>query len=181
MIWLSKRNSNSKMGIEIWPLRWPNSYINYIDHDNLEATRDFAMTVFYYNDHPDKSFSNPSNPFLAWTSNLSGHEEGIVSLHFSHDGQLLATGSFDNTVLLWDVNSGKEIRRLGNPPNNHAIALSGPLAGVLSVEFSPDDRYLASSYIDTKIRLWRVSTGQLLTVFSGHEEAVLSITFSARW
>ena len=57
---------------------------------------------------------------------LSGHTEGIETLVFSHDGKLLASGSWDGTVLLWDWdkvsakiatdNMGKEFQNNLEPP-----------------------------------------------------------------
>ena len=42
----------------------------------------------------------------------SGHTQTVTSVQFSHDGRRLLTASLDGTARLWDVNSGKQIRRL---------------------------------------------------------------------
>src|SRR5260370_29720498 len=44
---------------------------------------------------------------------LKGHKEEIYSVAFTPDGKFLATGSFDNTIKLWDVAAAKEIRTFG--------------------------------------------------------------------
>ena len=41
---------------------------------------------------------------------LTGHTDAIVSIALSPDGATLATGSWDTTVRLWDVNTGSELR-----------------------------------------------------------------------
>ena len=64
---------------------------------------------------------------------------------FSPDGKQLASGSFDYTVRLWDVETGARVR-----------TLKGHGDSVFSVRFSPDGRQLASGSYDTTVRLWLV-------------------------
>jgi len=65
---------------------------------------------------------------------LSGHLNFVFSLAFSPDGKTLASGSFDRTVILWDVQTRQPI---GQP-------LRGQSAPVQGVAFSPDGKTLVS-------------------------------------
>jgi len=60
---------------------------------------------------------------------LKGHTDGATPVTFSPDGKRLASGSFDRTVKLWDVATGKE-----------QATLKGHTSGVYSVVYSPDGK-----------------------------------------
>jgi WD40 repeat protein len=97
---------------------------------------------------------------------LTGHTGNVRSVAFSPDGRLLASGSNDNMIKLWEVASGRELH-----------TLRGHNDYVTSVAFSPDGRFLASSSWDKTVKLWEVVTGRWLTRFE-HENYVTSIAFS---
>ncbi|MDZ8184609.1 MAG: serine/threonine-protein kinase [Nostoc sp. ChiSLP02] len=82
---------------------------------------------------------------------------------------ILASGSWDNTIKLWDVNTGKEIRTLAGHSN-----------WVNSVAFSPDGKLLVSGSADCTIRLWQVNTGIEIQTFAGHSDPVSSVAYSPR-
>src|SRR5438067_4470279 len=81
----------------------------------------------------------------------TGHADHIGVIAFAPDGRLLASGSSDNTIRLWDTATATELR-----------ALKGHTRPVLSLAFARDGRVLASGSADTTIRLWDTTTGREL-------------------
>jgi WD40 repeat protein len=78
---------------------------------------------------------------------LRGPEEVIRSLAFSSDGKTVATGASCSPVLLWDVQRGKQLRKVGPRPG---------FIHWFAVAFSRDGRLLASAGADGTVRLWSV-------------------------
>ncbi|MGH8513989.1 MAG: WD40 repeat domain-containing protein, partial [Gammaproteobacteria bacterium] len=70
------------------------------------------------------------------------HQDSVSAVSFSPDGKTLASGSDDYTVRLWDLATGKELRRLSHE------------SVVYAVSFSPGGKTLASASRDNAVRLW---------------------------
>ena len=86
---------------------------------------------------------------------------------FSPDGRLVATGHNGGDVVVWDVASGREVRRLGdNSGDPGAQDIDGWLWGA----FSPDGRLLATS-VGPNLRLWDLWTGKRLWVGTNEANA----------
>jgi len=97
-----------------------------------------------------------------------GHSMKVNAVALGLNDRLMASASADNTIGLWDVSSGRELR-----------ALSGHKGWVKCVGFSPDGRLLASGSNDKTIKIWDVATGTELHSLEGHTAPIESIAFSA--
>jgi WD40 repeat protein len=96
-----------------------------------------------------------------------GHNSFIYSVAFSPNGKQIVSSSIDNTIKLWDTETGKEIR-----------TFSGHSSGVRSVMFSPDGKTIVSGSADKTIKIWDVETGKDIKTFLGHSSGVNSVVFS---
>jgi WD40 repeat protein len=83
---------------------------------------------------------------------LEGHNSFVWNVAFSPNGDRLASASADNTIILWDLETGQPI---GQQLTNHG----GP---VRRLDFSPDGSLLASGGFDNLVFLWDVETEQAL-------------------
>ncbi|GCL50202.1 WD-repeat protein [Microcystis aeruginosa NIES-3804] len=89
----------------------------------------------------------------------------VLSMVFSPDAKLLATGMRNNTIRLWDI-KGNLIKEF-----------KGHEGGVNSVAFSPNGQFIASGADDNTVRLWDIK-GNLIKEFKGHQQSVKSVIFS---
>jgi WD40 repeat protein len=102
---------------------------------------------------------------------LAGHDGPVRSVAFSPNGQLVLSGSEDNSVRVWDATGGKDVK-----------TIRGLGYAVHSCTFSPDGKHVMASD-DRRVCLWNLAgyaESRVLhsTVFKGHQDAVLSARFS---
>ena len=92
----------------------------------------------------------------AGTSVLRGHTSYIYPVAYSPDGRWIASGSWDNTVRLWDAVTGESCAILPHPGSVRALA------------FGPDSSWLVSGcHLDESLQIWNVATAQLQKKFKG--------------
>jgi WD40 repeat protein len=117
------------------------------------------------------------------------HGSSITCVAYSRNGKLLATGGSDNKIRLFDPETGKEIRTLAGHRNSTFVLPAKPSladfgsptgsgGSVTTLEFSPDNKMLASGGWDDVVRLWDVETGKQIRTFSGHASNISAVTFS---
>ncbi|KAL2816634.1 Quino protein amine dehydrogenase [Aspergillus cavernicola] len=129
---------------------------------------------------------------------LEGHSSSVQSLAFSPYSQILAPGSGDHTIKLWDSSRGELRQTLkGHSDWVQSVSFSlniklwdlstgelvqtleGHSSSVWSVIFSPNSQLLASGSEDHTIKVWDSSTGELRQTLKGHSSSVWSVAFSS--
>src|SRR5262249_36691593 len=110
---------------------------------------------------------------------LEGHTGQVSAVAFSPDGRRALSANkhqfkdgldihaADYQLRLWDLETGKELRRF-----------VGHAHPVLGVAFSPDGRQALSCGVDATIRSWDVETGKELHRFVGHTGPVTAVAFA---
>jgi serine/threonine protein kinase len=145
---------STKLGVDIFPGFVRPKQVAFIE--STSQPKAFAT---------DKIIENI--PIGGQIHTLQGHSNSVNSVAFSPDGKILASGSYDKTIKLWDVGTGREI-----------YTLQGHSSYVNSIAFSPDGKILASGSDDKTIKLWNVTTKARIRTIEAHSDSVRSVTFS---
>jgi len=109
--------------------------------DQVEFTPDNKSLVLGCKDAQIRVWRFFDTPDLM--RSLAGHQTEAWALAFSHDGSLLASGSDDHTIKLWDVNSEREL-----------LTLTGHSQTVTALAFFHEVDRLASVSLDGKVIVW---------------------------
>ncbi len=121
-----------------------------------------AMDAIRIAQFPDEQFKP-----VAWEPPLEGHTQPITAVVFSHDGEMIATASEDQTAKLWHVASA-----------DLSLTLHGHQDTVTAVAFSPDANQIATASADRTVKLWDTANGSEHLTLSEHPDAVTAVAYS---
>ncbi|CAK74527.1 unnamed protein product (macronuclear) [Paramecium tetraurelia] len=98
---------------------------------------------------------------------LGEHDRDVTCLSYSQKMRLLASGSIDQKIFLWDVNAKKKI-----------AVFEGHTDFVNQLSFSSDGQCLASASNDKYIKLWNIELSEQSNISKGHQKCVNQVAFS---
>lgn len=98
---------------------------------------------------------------------FEGHSDGVAMLSFSPDGALALSSGYDNTLRLWDVASGEELRQFA--------PADGRLTQNIDGFFSPDGSQVIAWALDQTFYVWDSATGAELRRFSGPSQVSFAL------
>jgi hypothetical protein len=102
---------------------------------------------------------------------LEGHTYRVGGVAFAPDGKTLVSASPDGTCRIWDLATGKEVRRLTDEEMS-------PGDGFTSVAFSPSGRFFVTGSKRETVRFWEVASGQIVSRFRGHQGPAKAVAFA---
>ncbi|KAI8376793.1 WD40-repeat-containing domain protein [Blakeslea trispora] len=95
------------------------------------------------------------------------HTGGISSLQFCEAQNILITGSYDKTAIVWNLETGERLR-----------TLKGHTRCIRTLQF--DDTKLVTGSMDNTLRVWNYHTGQCIRTLEGHTNGVVHLHFNCR-
>ncbi|NEQ32681.1 MAG: protein kinase [Leptolyngbya sp. SIO4C5] len=111
---------------------------------------------------PSKRVSGPRGWRCIRT--LTGHSSWVTTIAFNPKTPILASGSLDDSIRLWNLQTGALLQ-----------TLAGHARGVNEVAISPGGQVLASCGDDDTVKVWNLATGELLQTIKGHIRDVNSV------
>lgn len=100
-------------------------------------------------------------------NSFTGHSSEIKCLAISTDNKIIASGSADKTIKLWNAETGKLLS-----------TFSGSAGTIHGLTFSPDNKKLISTGEDQVIRILDIESGNEINKLTGHTSAITSIAIS---
>ncbi|WAK74474.1 NB-ARC domain-containing protein [Arthrospira sp. PCC 9108] len=106
----------------------------------------------------------PGGPLIR---TLTGHSDRVRAVAIAPDGKRAVSGSWDDTLKLWDLEQGREL-----------ATLSGHSSSVTAVAIAPDGKRAVSASADYTLKLWDLEQGRELATLSGHSDWVRAVAIA---
>ena len=103
----------------------------------------------------------PGTPLLR---TLEGHSASVYGVAVTPDGKRAVSASHDNTLKVWDLDTGRELRTL----EGHPLPVNG-------VAVTPDGKQVVSASWDKTLKVWDLDTGRVLRTLIGHSDYVFGV------
>jgi len=101
------------------------------------------------------------------TSIFEGHTGSVECVAITQDGKHFISGSYNGTLRLWDIESGKTIQ-----------IFEGHTYPVICVAITPDGKHFISGSRDETLRLWDIGSGKTIQIFEGHTHWVKCVAIT---
>ncbi|PAV69007.1 hypothetical protein WR25_13916 isoform B [Diploscapter pachys] len=146
-------------------------YTQLAEHREIKKNRRYGSV---YEREPYKSLIMRRHSILSnWRRGpirgscvLKGHEDHVITCLQIH-GDMLVTGSDDNTLRVWSIEKGRL-----------TFALVGHTGGVWTSQISEDGKFIVSGSTDRSVKVWNAADGSLVHTLSGHTSTVRCMALS---
>jgi hypothetical protein len=163
-------------GTELRTLKGPSDWFGLVDHGamNVAVSADGRRVVCGYanktlqvwNWH-EVAFKALFFDLVSEPRTLKGHSGWVCGVAMSADGRRAVSASKDETLKVWDLDSGREMR-----------TLTGHSAAVYRVALTADGRTAVSASGDRTLKVWDVDSGRELRTLSGHSAGIVGLALT---
>ncbi|ETO31796.1 WD repeat-containing protein, partial [Reticulomyxa filosa] len=175
--------------IRIWDVNNNKQIQLFNDHFSLVYYVKFSQ-YHYHNNHSYVIYFSSDDRIIHFLDikhnqklqSFNGHSNCVYGIEFSlfNNDRYLCSGSCDNTIRLWDVETSKSLHIFEGTYKTKLIAFKGHEDIVKNVKYRSNElrNTILSGSNDKSIRLWDIQSGQQIQVFNGHTDYVNSIDYS---
>lgn len=132
----------------------------------LTVAFDYFGDYLLYGTGDTSAYMATVEPF-AIVQVFRGHSSAVNSAIFSDDGKII-TGSWDNSIREWDIETGAQLRRF-----------NGHNGGVTAVALNPMTAQIVSSSYDNDLRIWDLANPLEIFRYRAHTDSINGLAYSA--
>uniref|UniRef100_A0A7N8WZN2 Chromatin assembly factor 1 subunit B n=1 Tax=Mastacembelus armatus TaxID=205130 RepID=A0A7N8WZN2_9TELE len=125
---------------------------------------------------------------VEFLSNLARHTKAVNVVRFNPNGELLASGGDDASILLWKLNDSKEPEQapvfqededaqLNKESWSVVKTLRGHIEDVYDICWTRDGNFMVSGSVDNTAIMWDINKGQKLCILNDHKSYVQGVTW----
>ena len=153
------------------PSQLPSHLVGHLLSSNNRTVRKFIQQLDKVVKYPwlcpvSYSFTPSGGPLIR---TLTGHNRSVGALAVTPDGSRVISGSFDNTLKIWDLENGRIIRTFTNTSLYNSFT---------TVAVTPDGSRAISGSRDGTLILWDLDGSQELRRFAGHSDEIRAVIVS---
>ncbi|KAI5733217.1 hypothetical protein M8J76_009076 [Diaphorina citri] len=127
---------------------------------------------------------------VEFASDLSRHQKAVNVVRFSPNGELLASGDDESTIIVWKQKTDQDLPEFPssnldeeNVNKEHWIVtkiLRGHLEDVYDISWSPTSTHLISGSVDNTAIMWDVHKGKNLGILTEHKKFVQGVAWDPK-
>ncbi|MFO1434174.1 MAG: NB-ARC domain-containing protein [Candidatus Competibacteraceae bacterium] len=162
---------NDEHTARIQQVLWSSAHVLFYDFAQLPSQlfnglreRGWSDTVRLLKDSCSLKFSNPKPPSCDEQKTFTGHDKGVHAVAVTPDGRWAVSGSYDETLKLWDLETGI--------PRTTFRGHTGPVYAVAVIQ---DGKRVISGSADQTLRIWELETGALNCTLGDHTDKVYAV------
>ncbi|WP_437959531.1 NB-ARC domain-containing protein [Sorangium sp. So ce119] len=169
--------SASSLDLTVWDLRTGRKVRTLMGHiikvTAVAVTPDGGFAVSASRDKTLKVWDLRTGQFIR---TLEGHSDWVHDVAVTPDGRFAVSAALDGILLVWDLRTAQAVRVREGHTKPTPYTLRDPYEIICDVAVTPDGHFAVSASFDETLKVWDLSTGQVVRTLEGHTRRVTDVT-----